>query len=509
MKAIDLKTRYILNPAYKFRNDITSVVVTNADSLYFDSLDQDEKTFKNFAWKIPPLVAYLFSFFDGSETFTDTLNHIVEQTNSSCEVLTDAILPFIENEDNKVFPLALDSEKGCAISLPKNFLIPCDPKWPRRALLKDINVKKIHTEFDISSGRLNIPNELMIMITNKCVTNCIYCYADRGHKMGPEMPFDRVKELITEARELNCRSVDIGGGELFQYGNWFELIQCLISNEYMPYISTKVPFDEEILLKLKSLGVDRIQISLDTINPDKIKKILNVNENYLDAMKRTLENLEKHKMKFRIKSVITNINDTLEDIESLTKYLSQFRMLKEVSIAPGEFSLYKPFTYSSALTQIRTIEEYVNKIKESYPCNLSMQGAAEYPVPQSFEEKHKEYSKRGLCSGNVSSFYILPDGKATLCEQIYWHPFFILGDCCTQSIIEVWNSEKAMNLWNISQQDIRNGSACKTCPEFEVCRRGKGNCWRFAMEAYGLDNYDFPTYTCPYAPPPTVNMFHK
>ena len=58
--------------------------------------------------------------------------------------------------------------------------------------------------------------------------------------------------------------------------------------------------------------------------------------------------------------------------------------------------------------------------------------------------------------------------------------------------MEMWNSEKALNLWNFSQDEVRDSSPCKTCADFEECRRGKGNCWRFAIAAYGEENYDYP-----------------
>ena len=96
---------------------------------------------------------------------------------------------------------------------------------------------------------------------------------------------------------------------------------------------------------------------------------------------------------------------------------------------------------------------------------------------------------------------MLPDGKVTLCEQLYWHPFFILGDLNRQSIMEMWNSEKALSLWNFSQEEVHNASPCKTCDEFDGCRRGLGNCWRQAIAAYGSENYDFPSPDCPKAPP--------
>jgi len=73
--------------------------------------------------------------------------------------------------------------------------------------------------------------------------------------------------------------------------------------------------------------------------------------------------------------------------------------------------------------------------------------------------------------------------------------------------MEMWNSEKALNLWNFSQDEVRDSSPCKTCADFEECRRGKGNCWRFAIAAYGEENYDYPAPNCPLAPEVTRPYF--
>ena len=120
-----------------------------------------------------------------------------------------------------------------------------------------------------------------------------------------------------------------------------------------------------------------------------------------------------------------------------------------------------------------------------------------------FEEKMKKHRSRSICSGNLLSFYIMPDGHATICEQTYWHPFFYLGDMTTQSIMEMWNGEKALSLWNIKQSEIRTESPCSKCDEFDSCRRGAGSCWRMAIQAFGMENYDYPYPQCPYAPPAT------
>ena len=126
---------------------------------------------------------------------------------------------------------------------------------------------------------------------------------------------------------------------------------------------------------------------------------------------------------------------------------------------------------------------------------------------KTFEERMDNYNNRSMCTGNVCSFYILPDGKVTICEQTYWHPYFILGDVTKNSIMDVWNSEKALNLYNIKQSEIRDSSVCKKCKQFESCRRGKGACWRMTIQAYGDENYDFPFPDCPYAPKVTKPFY--
>lgn len=76
----------------------------------------------------------------------------------------------------------------------------------------------------------------------------------------------------------------------------------------------------------------------------------------------------------------------------------------------------------------------------------------------------------------------------------------ILGDVKTNTLEEIWNSEKAINLWNISQDEFPEDSACKACQGFEGCRRGLGVCWKIILAAYGQNNPYYPDPRCPKAP---------
>jgi len=499
MDNIAFSDTYIVNPVYKFKNDLKRIMLINNDSYFCNTveLELEGKNTTNFGWRIHPIVAYYFSFFNGELNLDDTLKKISQETELHYDEVKNTIIPFIENNEIMIFPLEIGDIN--IHSIPKRFLIKKQENLPNRDLLKNIDLESIIKDYDGKTARNYIPNEITFMVTSECVTNCIYCYADRKNPLIP-LPVNRFIELIREARKLGLRNVGISGGDIFAYKYWYELLQELKENNYgIDDFSTKFPINEETIIKLKELGVRQIQISLDTIDNVIIKKLLKVDDSYLANMKKTLKNMEKHDLKFTVKAVITKYNDSIESINNLLSYLLSLKNFIRISIAPGEYSRFKKFDYKSSVEKLNKIQDFVKSKKlENIP--IIFQSYTQ-PDTDTFEKKMENFHKRALCTGNVHQFWVLPDGKATICEQTYWHPFFILGDLNYQSIMEVWNSEKSLALWNIKQDEIKQESPCHSCTIFEECRRGLGNCWRDAFATYGENNYDFPATNCPYAPP--------
>jgi len=492
---------YILNPAYKFKADKKRCVVTNNNSLFMPrKWEQQNNISTPISWAVHPYIAYIFSFFDGTETFERTLSKLADNTGLPKDELLPTIMLFVENKERMIVP---NKEFG-ACSLPKKFLIKkTDEMSARKPFVFDI--EEMLSNIDMKSTRQYIPTNMTLMVNNNCLTDCVYCYANTAHRVEKHLSFERIKELIAEASHLGMNDFEIGGGDFFMYKYWRELLPELVKHEYMPYISTKYPITKEIIEIIKQYPIPGIQLSLDTVNNDEIKKMLNVNDGYLDKVKRGIEMLNEAGIEICVKPVITKYNDSKESVTNLLKYLVQFEMVKTINIAPGSYSIYKPFTFGTTLKTIEEIKEIANGFsKENPSISIKITGANPY---ETIEQREKKFPNRGLCSGNTSSFYALPDGKVTLCEQLYWHPFFIMGDLSKQSIMEMWNSEKALKLWNFSQEEVKESSPCKTCKDFEECRRGRGNCWRFAIAAYGEENYDYPAPNCPLAPEVTRPYF--
>lgn len=68
-----------------------------------------------------------------------------------------------------------------------------------------------------------------------------------------------------------------------------------------------------------------------------------------------------------------------------------------------------------------------------------------------------------VCSALSSHLFILPDGKVTICEQLYWNPRFIIGDAKKSGLKEIWQSPEALHLCNLSRKDLSRQSKCKAC----------------------------------------------
>ncbi|MBR3567173.1 MAG: radical SAM protein [Salinivirgaceae bacterium] len=493
---------YTINPAYKFKNDIKRVVVTNNNSIFCDAADDSGEYTTSFAVVMHPYMAYIFSMFDGSKTIKDTLLCISNLLGIGYEETKETISQFVYNKEEIIYKITDE----IYAPIPKNFIIKAECSVVRN-LLEGIDLDEmIKNGVDIKTFRYYTPNEVYFMVNNKCVVNCEYCYADKTHKVTNPLDFDRVKELVVEAKKIGCRDFIIGGGEFFLYDKWSELIDILNENEFAPFISTKFPISEDIIKKLKSKKISRFQISIDTINKDEMKIMLNTNDNYCDQILKTLDLLKKYNMPFRVKAVITKYNDSIESANELIKYLLTFDNLEQLSLAPGEVSLYKPFTYRTTQSKLKELENLVNEYHKKDK-RVLMQSYMKDNRTSSYEEKLRAHNKRNSCSGNLLSCYILPDGNVTVCEQLYWIPFFNLGNVRKKTIMEVWSSKKALDLWNIPQNKIRKSSPCSACKTFDFCRRGQGSCWKMAVIAYGKENPDFPYPLCPLAPPAYKDIY--
>ena len=511
---IEEQKKYQINPAYTLWADRHCAFIFNSRG--WPSFRSHPEVDDNFSQPLSPHFASIFAYWNGSKSYQETLQQIVNEMRILPETLRKFLRHCFHNPKKTLLHLSENEiVEGTFYNwIPKNFIIECNGNAPRTDLPAPETFAIPVRQWDLSRMRTRIPTQVSLMLTNRCATNCLYCYADNQHPVEQPLSTEKWLELIQEAHDFGCLSIDLSGGEVFLHPGMETILQTLHQLGYQPYLSTKIPLEEAQILRLKACGMKELQLSIDCWDTTIMQHLLNVPVSYFDRLKKTLDYLEKHEIEVRVKSVITRYNDKPEQVERLLQHLTTHPNITSISIAPAEHSLYKSeqdfMAYRTCRKQWEKIEAAVSAMAESYKgqCDISCQSLMDDSEHcANVDEKARTYPKRTRCPGNIHMLYVLPDGKVTICEELYWHPRFIIGDVRKKSLKQIWESKEALELYNLAQESFRKTSACRICPHFDPCHQQSGVCWKMVIEAYGKDYWDLPDPRCPYAPPATRQMF--
>lgn len=480
--------KYILNPAYHLRKEGNRVLLYTAQPGVDKACPEDFWAF------IHPLNARMLSFFNGEDAFDTVVEKAAGYLGLPCEDMAEILRKYIENEQplrigkgaqSMVFPPYMVIEKKAGLDY--RVYSPADFSYSGPV--------------DLACKRLTVPESILLELTMQCYTDCVYCYANRKMRLNAPLPTERILALIREAKAWGVEDFDINGGEILLHPAYREVLAELKSQGYDPYVSTKIPLEDDVIRSLQDMGIQTIQISLDSVSVPTLRAHLQVKEAYKNRMDRALRRLEKAQMKVIVNSIVTSYNSNLAELKELIDYVAGFKNIGEITFTNATFSIYKTKENFARLNVsesfVNEFEAYLETIKNDYPC---LKITARFYNRKSEFRNGELFGRRGYCSGNLTSMVILPDGRVTVCEELYDHPRFRIGDVSTQSLQEVWNSQKARSLYSLRQEMFSEASPCRSCKEFATCRVEKGVCWKEVLAAYGPEKWDFPDPRCPKAP---------
>jgi radical SAM protein with 4Fe4S-binding SPASM domain len=236
-----------------------------------------------------------------------------------------------------------------------------------------------------------------------------------------------------------------------------------------------------------------------------LKKTLSVENDYLLKVINGIKELDNSGLKYRINSVLTTCTAKREVMINLFRFIAELKNITDWRITPAVNSNWIEYE------QFRKIKPGKKEIEMLYtfieneivPCSTIPILLNRAAINRKFHyctTGSKDF-KGVKCSALNSHFFILPDGKATICEQLYWSPRFITGDVSVNSISEVWNSPASEKLMNLKRTAIQDSSPCKMCNLFEPCFNAGNRCWVDIVKVYGRENWDYPDPRCAFAPP--------
>lgn len=124
---------------------------------------------------------------------------------------------------------------------------------------------------------------MRISVTDRCNLRCTYCMPKTGiplKKHSAILSYEQIVSIVREAVKLGITKVRLTGGEPLVRKNISSLIQQLRSETDIQEITltTNGILLPKMARSLKGAGLDRLNISLDTLNPETYRSLTRIGD---------------------------------------------------------------------------------------------------------------------------------------------------------------------------------------------------------------------------------------
>ena len=223
-----------------------------------------------------------------------------------------------------------------------------------------------------------------IAVTDRCNLRCYYCMPEEGIKYLPKsllLSYEEIERLLTLLARMGISKVRLTGGEPFVRKDLMKLIRKIIEIPGIDslHLTTNGVLTSQYIPELKSLGIASVNLSLDTLDRERFKKITFRDE--FSKVQLTLDSLIEHGIPTKINAVVMegkNIDDIIPLIELTRTLPVSVRFIEEMPFN-GEGSHYPKlkWTYKKIFEYIQSNYAEVEKgfdPENSTSCNYKIPG---------------------------------------------------------------------------------------------------------------------------------------
>ena len=187
-------------------------------------------------------------------------------------------------------------------------------------------------------------NYLRISVTDRCNLRCVYCMPAEGIPLMQHddiLTFEEIMEVVDAAITMGVDKIRITGGEPLVRKGIVNLVQMIASKPAIVDLgmTTNGQLLEQFAQPLKEAGLHRINVSLDTMNPEKYKQITRGGD-IAKVLKGIEASVEAGFTPVKINCVISKSpseRDALEVAEFGKKHGLQVRFIRQMDLEKGEF----------------------------------------------------------------------------------------------------------------------------------------------------------------------------
>lgn len=280
---------------------------------------------------------------------------------------------------------------------------------------------------------------LRITLTNRCNVNCLYCHHDGMVSSKEEMTADELYTICKIAKKIGVKKIRLSGGEPLIRNDIVEVVKKIASLDFEDIsMTTNGVLLEKYAQDLKNAGLDRVNVSLDTLNPETYQFISK--KNYLESAKKgILKSVDVGFYPVKINMVIMkNINQN--EIRDMFKFCRNYNIvLQLIELIESENCDDDKFS-AEYHYNLDSVEKKLSNMADNVKTRKFMQGRKKYYINGGEIEVVKPVDNSDFCA-NCSRLRITPDGKIKPC--------LLRNDNLVELISHVRNNESEKKLEEI------------------------------------------------------------
>ena len=243
---------------------------------------------------------------------------------------------------------------------------------------------------------------LRLAITDRCNLRCQYCMPAHGIDIVERKELLTYKEMYRITRvlsELGINKIRLTGGEPFVRRDFISFLESLSFNDKLDEINitTNGALITNHIDKLEELGINAINLSIDSLQKEKFAKISR--RDVFDSVYDTLEKLEQSNLKLKLNVVVQSGVNTDEIIDFV-------KLSKNRDIAV-RFIEEMPFNGKGQrdMTEEWNFNKIINHIKDHFS------------DVETLQDKKSSTSRNFKITNYKGTFGIIPAFTRTICND--------------------------------------------------------------------------------------------
>lgn len=214
-------------------------------------------------------------------------------------------------------------------------------------------------------------NYLRLAVTDRCNLRCSYCMPKEGLNWLPQkeiMSYEEMLRLCTVLVKMGIEKIRITGGEPFVRKDLIPFLYQLSELNGLKEITltTNGILTSNYISDLKKIGIQSVNLSLDTLNEEAFYKITHRNE--LNNVLKTLHQLLENNINVKINTVVMedkNIDAIIPLVQLTNSLPVSVRFIEEMPFNGSNHTASLKWNYDTILTHIQKHFPTIQKITDA------------------------------------------------------------------------------------------------------------------------------------------------